>query len=146
MSHGISVHDIKLVFRDHKRHRLHNAKHNTLYILRTETKWLPICRRYFHMKFQATSHYLNQRWPTLLTQMCLTPPGWVNLVVSRNGEARCFICKILHVGISEVMSEFHNKTATKLVTSKRMMTSSNGNIFRVTGPLCGEFHHCQNTL
>ena len=27
----------------------------------------------------------------------------------------------------------------RCITSQRMMTSSNGNIFRVTGPLCGEF-------
>ena len=30
-------------------------------------------------------------------------------------------------------------TKRQPVISKRMMTSSNGNIFRVTGPLCGEF-------
>ena len=32
-----------------------------------------------------------------------------------------------------------NDKAFTVITHHAMMTSSNGNIFRVTGPLCGEF-------
>ena len=37
------------------------------------------------------------------------------------------------------MKEEHMKVTHVLVTCFIMMTSSNENIFRVTGPLCGEF-------
>ena len=29
---------------------------------------------------QATSHYLNQRWPSLVTHICITQSRWVNLI------------------------------------------------------------------
>ena len=44
--------------------------------------------------------------------------------------------------INPLTHEFHNQTETCADMSWYafvMMTSSNGNIFRVTGPLCGEF-------
>ena len=34
---------------------------------------------------------------------------------------------------------YENTNNAVFVTAGRIMTSSNGNIFRVTGPLCGEF-------
>ena len=34
---------------------------------------------------QATSHYLNQWWPNLLTHICVSRPQWVNYTVCLNG-------------------------------------------------------------
>ena len=48
------------------------------------------------------------------------------LPLTQNLCPRCFLKAILHL-------------RKKLVAAKCMMTSSNGNIFRVTSPLCGEF-------
>ena len=56
--------------------------------------------------------WLTQICVTLLTYICVTRSQYVSL------------------GLSEL---------TQLRVCVLMMTSSNGNIFRVTGPLCGEF-------
>ena len=39
------------------------------------------------------------------------------------------------IKVSTILLQLHSQQLLKLF----MMTSSNGNIFRVTGPLCGEF-------
>ena len=44
--------------------------------------------------------------------------------------------------LSSQLNVFHNSWRQSIITTVHrmsMMTSSNGNIFRVTGPLCGEF-------
>ena len=41
-----------------------------------------------------------------------------------------------HASLSTMITSLHEKIFTLLTLY--MMTSSNGNIFRVTGPLCGE--------
>ena len=74
---------------------------------------------------------------SLLTHICVTRPQWVN------SDA----CDLF---INNIQGCFHrtrvstiavNRSATKVQqrTAMRMKTSSNGNIFRVTGPLWGEF-------
>ena len=44
-------------------------------------------------------------------------------------KLKCFITKNIYIKVLEIQ---------ELLTYFLMMTSSNGNIFRVTGPLCGE--------
>ena len=63
---------------------------------------------------QATSHYLSQCWPRSMTPYGVTRPQWVKASAS-------FVCN------------------TVLYWTLIMMTSSNGNIFHITSPLCGEF-------
>ena len=55
---------------------------------------------------------------SVLTHICVTRPQWVKIFIRFVTEFRRCIC-----------------------TAKppHIMTSSNGNIFRITGPLCGEF-------
>ena len=60
---------------------------------------------------QAPSHYLSQCWLRSMSLYGITRPQWVN-------EACCW---------------------TAISSATTMMTSSNGSIFHVTGPLCGEF-------
>ena len=57
-------------------------------------------------------------------------------------EGRHFSCKILFVDLlwtSCTVSIRRSWSGTCVYFLKTMMTSSNGNIFRVTGHLCGEF-------
>ena len=50
----------------------------------------------------------------------------------------CFTSRHIHVRlVPRIMTSLAPSAANQIVES--MMTSSNGNIFRVTGPLCGEF-------
>ena len=60
------------------------------------------------------NHYLNQWWWLYLC-ICVTRPHWVNGPLWEDS-----ICQ-------------------KWISSQRMKTSSNGNILRVTGHLCGKF-------
>ena len=63
---------------------------------------------------QAPSHYLSQCWPRSLSPYGVTRP-------------------------QSVLEKWHSYPLKKSGLFCTMMTSSNGNIFRVTGPLCGEF-------
>ena len=73
---------------------------------------------------QATSHYLSQHWP-----ISFSPLASLCHELRRNyGSIRNYatICRVSLVSQMGVCYDV-------------MMTSSNGNIFRVTGHLCGEF-------
>ena len=71
---------------------------------------------------QATSLYLRQCWPRFLSPYGVTRPQWVKIVI------------VWNLAQKQLSLTFHrSRSATS------MMTSSNGNIFRVTGHLCGEF-------
>ena len=76
--------------------------------------------------------------------------GWLLNYSTQTAVGKIEVLKIItttknnnHVQISK--SKWNSSPKTKLVTSEKnraitaIMTSSNGNIFRVTGPLCGEF-------
>ena len=56
---------------------------------------------------------------TLINHLLHQPPKWI-----QNTQVTCP----------------WRKTCSIVCMRNHMMTSSNGNIFRVTGPLCGEFH------
>ena len=58
----------------------------------------------------------------LLTHICVTRPQWVNLLVIHT----CSLCRFII-------------DAGSALLSVSMMTSSNGNIFYITGSLCREF-------
>ena len=47
-------------------------------------------------------------------------------------------CKKICV-ICQAQPSWHQRDIHVITTCQPMMTSSNGNVFRVTGPLCGEF-------
>ena len=54
-----------------------------------------------------------------------------------------YICNVLTISYSLIRANIQYMTTRvqkgQVNKEKLMMTSSNGNIFRVTGPLCGEF-------
>ena len=81
---------------------------------------------------QRTSHYLSQCWPRSMSPYGITVPQWVNIRVVQ--ENSCFGCYRYLKAIS-----WHPVKQTLYVIRDTfpMMTSSNGNIFRVTGNLCG---------
>ena len=66
---------------------------------------------------QATSHYLSQSWQRSMSPYVAMKPQWVH---HRLGQCLTFCWTPIH--------------------DLDMMASSNGNIFRVTGHLCGEFN------
>ena len=90
----------------------------TFIVFRFKFRWsllsrvlLTICQYGFKKWFgveRATCHYLNLGWPSILTDIYFTRPRGLSTWNSAD--------------LSDIF----------------MMTSSNGNIFRVTGPLCGE--------
>ena len=86
----------------------------------------PWCRRLWSLLNKAMVCYLTIQIPYLIEWLI----NWCTLLLLACSIRLWFICQ----------------TATQLIwcvfdylISDDMMTSSNGNIFRVTGPLCGEF-------
>ena len=99
------------------------------------------------MAWPAPSHYLYQCWNIV---------NWTlgnKLHWNLNRNLYIFVIKMLlnmssgkgwpfYLGLyvlSSAMWATEEDTAFSLTLISFMMTSSNGNIFRVTGPLCGEF-------
>ena len=95
-------------------------------------------------------HYLNQWWPSLLTHIYITQPGWVvipfrasmKLWTLTQVKAFCLIapsnylnhCRLI---INQILwHSIMNHFADHYI--HHMMMSSNGNIFHITGPLWGE--------
>ena len=72
-------------------------------------------------------HYLNQCWPDSLTHVCGTRGRWVKAMW------------IDHIPLSSRQTIRYLSSHLKGLSTHYMMTSSNGNIFRLTSPLCGEF-------
>ena len=66
-------------------------------------------------------------------------------VVGLLANYRCGVCQYHLIDLTNSNSllpnnvQGHSKVIALLVSVSHMMTSSNGNIFRVTGHLCGEF-------
>ena len=76
---------------------------------------------------QTTSHYVNQCWTSLMASLGHSEFGYISKDPS---DDPCIISNGSCVSQTGCYGDtFH----------KAMMTSSNGNIFRVTGPLCREF-------
>ena len=94
--------------------------------MRHEQKWQTFCRQYFQMDFflneNVTSHYLNQWWPNCVRWCGITGPQWI---IAQGTCANSVLNNVLADGLASLFAN--------------MMTSSNGNIFRVTDHLCGEF-------
>ena len=81
--------------------------------------------------------------------------GWVNYVSKRGLQVRGFLSQLgkyspiwlwwLHMLSPHIVQKIENITSdrmgmiTHICFEISMMASSNGNIFRVSGPLCGEF-------
>ena len=79
---------------------------------------------------------------SLLTHICVTRPQWVKVKSLRliwRSCARRFHLRVCDHQMS--WTELTTNDGTRIMASAKfaMMTSSNGSIFRATGPLCGEF-------
>ena len=84
------------------------------------------------------SHYLNRLWPSLMKHKRVTWHRWVN-----NGLLKVVIVYyrsyMFHLFTNSWSLPFIASMVVFLWLMELMMTSSNGNIFRISGPLCGEF-------
>ena len=105
---------------------------------------------------QATSHYLSQWWPRSLSPYGVTRPQWVNSFQSSLIHRKLIKTSItnnslLNSGIHLLLIQYLCKTQlvsqgkinthhnSELANNRDMTMSSNGEIFCITGPLCGEF-------
>ena len=95
----------------------------------------------------APSHYLNHCWNivnwTLVNKLQWNFNPNSNIFIQENTFEN-FVCEMASIclGPSVLMKENKRNNWSwdpKDGDGMFMMTSSNGNIFRVTGPLCGEF-------
>ena len=129
----------------------------TYLLIRISTQWTPFSRRRRAMQFADTGKreeisnwwYAHISWDILQTRN--TPRGRIYDENIYHSVTQYAICIVYTLGISspancvwrllslcaksrrlELLSRLHCK-------SIKMMTSSNGNIFRVTGLFCGEF-------
>ena len=97
------------------------------------TKWPPFCRRYFQTHFHEGEVYFNSSF-TELCSMCpidnksalVQVMTWRRVITWTNDDP-------VHQRMYAALG------GGELRQDVIMMTSSNGNIFRVTGHLCGEF-------
>ena len=89
---------------------------------------MTICYYWFRYQLRTTeqmpSYCLNQWWWSLLTHICVT-----------RSQHKIKIRELRDT----IMSSLGATDVVRWHYVSFMMTSSNGNIFRVTGPLCGEF-------
>ena len=83
------------------------------------------CQHWIACRLTAPSHYLNTCWLITREVLWYLPEG----ILTRNA-------KDIHSKYQFENDLFQIKAASLM---GHMMTSSNGNIFRVTGHLCGEF-------
>ena len=88
---------------------------------------------------QAVSHYLNQCWPSSLTHICATRWRWVAHKPPFYLFADDIFKAIFFNENCCILVQISLQFISRGPTDGTMMTSSNGTIFRVTGPLCGEF-------
>ena len=90
-----------------------------------------------HTLSAQSSHYINQYWSSLLTHVCVTQRQWFKSV-RPNGKIAMAIV-LLHWYAKFAHATAFIATGYVEGFQNDMVTSSNGNIFRVTGHLCGEF-------
>ena len=85
------------------------------------------------------SYTIKAGWQTVIVKVSFAKPEYVLVIFARGYTGACQhhrwclrgfrrfpFCVYFHINNDQMYTEF-------------MMTSSNGNIFRVTGPLCAEF-------
>ena len=105
-----------------------------------------------------TSHYPNLCWPRSMSTYGVTEPHWVKLLITgtphdyfdyffekhvQNNKHRRHPSSAIQTPCEDipqwpaVYPHKHFRHVSHICVA--MMTSSNGNIFRVTGHLCGEF-------
>ena len=101
-------------------------------------KWLP---QKYRKKVRDGTVLKRERTFASVRKMCLQMP-W-HLTMSGHKQAQSYvnvsltICYSIYVFVGHIP---YLKIAGRILQNHTpMMTSSNGNIFRVTGPLCGEF-------
>ena len=102
---------------------------------------------YYFIKWHDMNPYnLQERSPySLFPWKILVLPWNTNFVIPTTFQFQSYDCPSAEITLKDMVrtSQYHATQNTtkdnKVCAQCDMMTSSNGNIFRVTGPLCGEF-------
>ena len=77
---------------------------------------------------------LNSSW-----NISTSGPNFTTVSLLWTHKTRCVLKIVWHKNWLSVAEVSFPQCRSPTTTEDSMMTSSNGNIFRVTGPLCGEF-------
>ena len=112
--------------------------HVDLYVCYDRQIWQPFCRRYFYMSFVLNGNLcvlleifakIPSQGPNNNISSLVQMVDWHNRKVTGHYPRLWWLTLLTHICV----------TQSWWVQLLPMMTSSNGSIFRVTGPLFGEF-------